>query len=325
VSPGTPEFLHPLSPGAPSNRLGLAEWLVDRRSPTTARAYVNRIWQGYFGEGLVSTPSDFGLQGAPPSHPELLDWLAVEFMDSGWDVKHIHRLILESSTYRQSARVTPELLERDPKNRLLARGARFRVEGEIVRDIALAASGLLNPKVGGPSVYPPAPAFLFVPPASYGPKTWKTAEGDDRYRRALYTFRFRSVPYPALQVFDTPPGDAPCVMRARSNTPLQALTLLNEPVFAECAKALADQTLLHGGASDADRIAYAFERCTARAPDAADLGTLQKFLEKQRARIASQELKPAEIVGAADASAELAAWTLTARVLLNLDETITRQ
>jgi len=325
VTPGVPEFLHAIDEEAPKNRLGLAEWLTDQESPTTARAYVNRIWQGYFGEGIVDTPSDFGVQGAAPSHPELLDWLAVEFVESGWNIKHIHRLILESATYRQSARVSPELLERDPRNRLLARGARFRVEGEIVRDIALATSGLLNPKVGGPSVYPPAPDFLFQPPASYGPKTWATSDGDERYRRALYTFRFRSVPYPALQVFDTPPGDAPCVMRARSNTPLQALTLLNEPIFAECAKALARETLTHGGVSDDERIAYAFRRCTARTPDAADAETLRRFLDKQRARIAAQELKPAEITGSEDASPELAAWTLTARVMLNLDETITRQ
>ncbi len=325
VAPGVPEFLNVIDAGAPPNRLGFASWLTAKDAPTTARAYVNRIWQGYFGEGIVATPSDFGLQGDSPTHPELLDWLAVEFIESGWDIKHIHRLIVESATYRQSARVTPELLERDPKNRLLARGPRYRVEGEIVRDIALAASGLLNPKVGGPSVYPPAPEFLFQPPASYGPKTWNTAEGDEKYRRALYTFRFRSVPYPALQVFDTPPGDAPCVMRARSNTPLQALTLLNEPVFVECAKSLARETMAHGGDSDAARLAYAFRRCTTREPGAADEETLQRFLDKQRTRIAAGELKPAEILEAEQADAELAAWTLTARVMLNLDETITRQ
>jgi len=324
VTPGVPAFLNAIDDNAPPNRLGFAAWLTADDAPTTARSYVNRIWQGYFGVGLVDTPSDFGLQGSVPSHPELLDWLAVEFMDSGWDIKHIHRLIVESSTYRQTARVTPELLERDPKNILLARGPRYRVEGEIVRDIALAASGLLNPTVGGPSVYPPAPEFLFEPPASYGPKTWNTVE-DEKYRRALYTFRFRSVPYPALQVFDTPPGDAPCVMRARSNSPLQALTLMNEPVFVECAKSLAAETLAHGGDSDADRLAYAFRRCTTRTPDAADAETLQKFLDKQRTRIAAGELKPAEILATEQADAELAAWTLTARVMLNLDETITRQ
>ncbi len=324
VAPGAPEFLNAPDAGAPPNRLGLAEWLVSRDAPTTARAYVNRIWQGYFGEGLVTTASDFGVQGELPSHPELLDWLAVEFMDSGWDIKHIHRLIVESATYRQSSRATPESLERDPANRLLARGARYRVEGEIVRDIALAASGLLNPAIGGPSVYPPAPEFLFEPPASYGPKTWNTEDDGDQYRRALYTFRFRSVPYPALQVFDTPPGDAPCTRRERSNTPLQALTLLNEPLFVECAASLAKQTLAHVGGSDAERIAYAFRRCTARMPDSEETETLARFLDKQRTRIAAGELDPAAILGG-EGSADLAAWALTTRVMLNLDETITRQ
>src|SRR5262249_43951859 len=173
VTAGVPAFLHPLADAnAPGNRLTLAKWLVDRRSPTTARVFVNRIWQAYFGIGLVATPEDFGLQTDKPSHPELLDWLAVEFMDSGWDIKHLHRLIVESATYRQTSRVTPNLLERDPQNRLLARGPRLRVEGEVVRDIALSASGLLNPRIGGPSVFSAAPAFLLVPPASFGAFVW---------------------------------------------------------------------------------------------------------------------------------------------------------
>ena len=243
VTAGVPAFLQPLAdPKAPGNRLTLAKWLVDRRSPTTARVFVNRIWQAYFGTGIVATPEDFGVQGDKPSHPELLDWLAVEFMDgpSGaanqrWNIKHLHRLIVTSATYRQESRVTPELLEKDPQNRLLARGPRLRVEAEMVRDVALSASGLLNPKVGGPSIYTPAPAFLFMPPASYGPFNWTDAKGSDRYRRALYTFRRRSTPYPMLQAFDAPNGDFSCVRRSRSNTPLQALTTLNEPIFMDCA------------------------------------------------------------------------------------------
>ena len=180
VTPGVPAFLHPLPPNADDSRLTFAKWLVDRKSPTTARAFVNRVWQAYFGTGIVATTEDFGSQGEPPSHPELLDWLAVEFMDRGWSIKQLHRLIVTSATYRQSSRVTPELYSRDPYNRLLARGPRFRVEGEIVRDIALAASGLLNPKVGGRSVMPPAPAFLFQPPASYAPFPWieETGRGE---------------------------------------------------------------------------------------------------------------------------------------------------
>ncbi len=235
VEPGVPAFLGSLPKNAPKNRLGLAQWLVDKQNPTTSRSIVNRVWQAHFGVGLVSTSEDLGSQCEPPSHPELLDWLAVEFMDSGWRLKALHKMIVMSSTYQQSSKPTAELLARDPMNRLLSRGPRFRVDAEVVRDAALAASGLLNEKVGGPSVFPPAPEFLFAPPASYGPKVWKESHGPDRYRRALYTFRFRSVPYPALQAFDAPNGDFSCVRRARSNTPIQALTVLNEPLFLECA------------------------------------------------------------------------------------------
>ncbi len=324
VEMGTPDWLNPMPEHLPPNRLALAVWLTDPRAPTTARAFVNRVWQAYFGAGLVETPSDFGLQGARPSHPELLDWLAVNFVESGWDIKALSRLIVTSATYRQSSRVTPELLEKDPKNRLLARGARFRVDGELVRDITLAASGLLSPKVGGPSVYPPAPEFLFTPPASYGPKEWKTATGEDRYRRGLYTFRFRSVPFPSLQVFDTPDGSAPCVRRERSNTPLQALTVLNEPLFVECAKSLAKLTMEKGGTTDADRIAWAFKRCAARSPNPKDSETLLAYLQQQRARAANAELKPSDLLGGTD-DPEWAAWMLTARVMLSMDETMTRQ
>lgn len=328
LSPGTPAFLHPQSPGAPANRLGLAQWLTAQDSPTTARAMVNRTWQHYFGTGIVATSSDLGSQSDPPSHPELLDWLAVELMEAGWDAKAIHRLIVTSATYRQASQVSPALLERDPANRLLARGARFRVEGETVRDIALAASGLLNPTVGGPSVHPPAPAFLFEPPASYGPKPWPVDDGDGSFRRALYTFRFRSVPYPALQAFDVPPGDAPCTRRVRSNTPLQALTTLNEPVFLASARALAGQVLADIRANDAERLSAAFQRCTGRAPTPAELDVLQQFLDKQRKRLADGALNAQTLLGSDEARAgdrERAAWTLTARVILNLDETITRE
>ncbi|MCL4217014.1 MAG: DUF1549 domain-containing protein [Candidatus Hydrogenedentes bacterium] len=329
VEPGVPAFLNPMPEDAPPNRLALGRWLVARDAPTTARAFVNRVWQQFFGTGIVETAADLGAQGAPPSHPELLDWLAVEFMDSGWNIKELHRTIVFSSTYRQSAETTPELDERDPNNRLLARGARFRVEGEIVRDIALAASGLLNPKVGGPSVYPPAPEYLFQPPASYGPKIWRVESDAARYRRALYTFRYRSVPYPVLQAFDTPAGDAPCVRRVRSNTPLQALTALNEPMFMECASSLAAIALAEGGDDDASRLAYVFRRCVTRAPNASELDTLMGFLDKQRRRVDAGELDSTAILGKEGElqpeDSELAAWTLTARVLLNLDETIMRQ
>jgi hypothetical protein len=365
VTPGVPSFLHALPAGGPPNRLTFARWLVDPRSPTTARSLVNRVWQSYFGTGIVRTSEDLGLQSEAPSHPELLDWLAVEFMqgvrgegDGGvgvartrppsphpvpWSLKSLHRLIVTSSTYRQastwrssdprSAIRNPQLI--DPENRLLWRGARLRVEGEIVRDVALTASGLLDPRVGGPSVFPPAPEFLFVPPASYGPKQWPLSTGPDRYRRSLYTFRYRSVPYPALQVFDTPNGDQACVRRTRSNTPLQALTTLNEPLFLECARALALKAVREGGATDAERLTYAFRRCLARRPSAAERSVLLDLLERQAEHYAAAKLDPWDLAAPDETTrpalpegmspARLAAWTVVARALLNLDETITKE
>ena len=333
VSPGVPSFLHALPTDAPPTRLTFARWLVDRNSPTTARALVNRVWQSYFGTGIVSTSEDLGSQSEAPTHPELLDWLAVEFMERGWSLKALHRLITTSATYRQTSRVTPELTARDPLNRLLARGPRLRMEAEIVRDIALSASGLLDQKVGGPSVHPPAPAFLFVPPTSYGPKVWKE-EPDGRHRRGLYTFQYRSVPYPPLQAFDAPNGDFSCVRRVRSNTPLQALTTLNEPVFMECARALALRTVREGGPTDAERLTYAFRCCVARTPSQPEASTLLALLSKETQRFgpggkdpwplaATDPAHPPELPSGTTAR-QLAAWTTVSRVLLNLDETITK-
>ena len=338
VSPGVPVFLHPLSTtqeNGPPTRLIFARWLVDRQSPTTARALVNRVWQSYFDIGLVSSSENLGTQGEPPSHPKLLDWLAVEFMDNGWSMKALHRRVVNSSTYRQSSHVTPELVARDPYNRLLARGPRVRVDAEIVRDIALTASGLLNPKVGGPSVYPPAPDYLFVPPVSYGPKPWHEATGEDRYRRAIYTFRYRSVPYPMLQIFDAPGGDTSVVRRTRSNTPLQALTTLNETLFLESARALALLTLQEGGETDAERLIYAFRRCLTRKPSGQESAELLSLLNKQTERLKEGWLSPWGLAGYDPAQraqmpkdvtpVRLAAWTAVSRVLLNLDETITKE
>jgi hypothetical protein len=342
VSPGVPAILNPLPPDAPPTRLTFAKWLVDPKAPTTARAAVNRLWQTYFGTGLVATAEDLGTQSEAPSHPELLDWLACEFMaPSGsdraapWSLKHLHRLIVNSATYQQSSKVTPDLLARDPFNRLLARGARFRVEGEVVRDIALAASGLLNPKIGGRAVMPPAPVFLFQPPASYAPFPWIEETGAERYRRAVYTYRRRTTPYPLLQTFDVPDGQVSCVRRSRSNTPLQALMTLNEPMSFEAAQALARRTLEEGGKSDGERISYAFRRCLARPPSDAERAELERLLEKQRARIAEgwidpwvlatgKNEKPADLPRGGN-PAQLAAYTVVSRVLLNLDETITKE
>jgi hypothetical protein len=342
VSTGVPAMLNPLPAGAPPTRLTFAKWLVDPKAPTTARVAANRFWQAYFGTGLVSTAEDFGTQSESPSHPELLDWLACELMQPSegtgalaWSLKSLHRLIVNSATYQQSSKVTPELLSRDPFNRLLARGPRFRVEGEVVRDIALAASGLLNTKIGGRAVMPPAPAFLFQPPASYAPFPWVEETGTERYRRAVYTYRRRTTPYPMLQVFDVPDGQVSCVRRARSNTPLQALMTLNETVSVEAAQALARRTLEEGGSSDSERLTYAFRRCLARRPSEAECAELVRILDKQRRRIAEGWIdpwalatgkteKPANLPRHAS-PAQLAAYTVVSRVLLNLDETITKE
>jgi len=335
VESGTPGFLNELKskPGEP-DRLTFARWLVDRDSPTAARTIVNRTWQAYFGTGLVETSEDLGRQSTPPSHPELLDWLAVEFMDSGWSLKHLHRLIVTSNTYQQASKVTPELLEKDPNNRLLARGPRVRVEAEIVRDIALSAAGLLNRQVGGAPVYPPAPEHLFLPPTSYGPKRWYPEQGPDRYRRALYTFRYRSALHPSLDAFDAPNGNAACVRRTRSNTPLQALTTLNETIFLEAARALASSALEKTG-DDTERLGYAFRRCLTRKPTEAEAAELLTLLERQRERFSSGELDPwafaanqpdvKPVLPGEAQPADLAAWTAVSRVLLNLDETITKE
>jgi hypothetical protein len=321
--------------------------LVEAKSPTTARVAVNRIWQTYFGTGLLETPEDFGVRAPEVSHPELLDWLAVEFMEPStlapgelrsdlvpWSTKHIHRLIVHSSVYQQDSKISPQLLEKDQYNRLLARAPRFRVEGEVVRDIALASSGLLNPRVGGPSVMPPAPAFLFQPPASYGPKIWNEETGPDRYRRAIYTFRYRSLPYPVLQTFDAPNGDFSCVRRLRSNTPLQALASLNETLFMEAAQSLARRAV-ENGSTDAERITYAFRSCLTRPPEPDELDELQKLLARQKSYIGEGWVSSAELatgksdipkkLGGKTTPTELAAHTVVARVLLNLDETISKE
>jgi hypothetical protein len=334
MSPGVPAFLNPLpEDGAaePGSRLALAQWLVSPRSPTTARAFVNRMWQAYFGTGIVATPEDFGLRGDAPSNAALLDWLACEFMQRHWSIKAMHRLIVSSATYRQDSRVTAEAYARDPNNRLLARGSRFRVDGEIVRDIALSASGLLNSQIGGSSVMPPAPAFLFQPPSSFAPFSWIEETGEQRFRRALYTFRRRSTPYPMLQAFDVPNADSACVGRLRSNTPLQALVSLNEPVFVQCAQALAIKTMSEGGANDAQRIEFAFRRTLSRPPTASEVEQLIELLERTRARLTAGELKSDSIMSSSPRTfdklpaADCAAYTVVSRVLLNLDETITRE
>lgn len=332
IEPGLPRFLHPSRSPAAASRLAFARWLVDRQSPTTARTLVNRVWQAYFGVGLNPTPEDFGVQTPAPAYQALLDWLACDFMDHGWSLKHLHRRIVSSATYRQSSRSTSALREIDPSNQWLARGPRVRVDGEQVVDIALAASGLLTSKVGGPSTYPPVPDNLAA--LAFAQMHWPSVTGPERYRRALYAFRRRSVPYPVLQNFDAPNGDASCVRRNRSNTPLQALTTLNETLFFEAAQALASRTLSEAGPDDTSRIHHAFRLCTARTPSARETRELLDLLKTREKHFAEGWVDPRPVAFSDPkaispsthgiAPSRLAAWTLVARVILNLDETITK-
>ena len=331
VSPGVPAFLPPLPNDASPNRLTLARWLVDGKNPLTARVMMNRIWLACFGRGIVVTAEDFGTQGDKPSHPELLDWLACEFMQRGWDIKAMQRLIVESATYRQSSKVTPEQYAADQYNRQLARGPRFRVEAEVIRDIALRASGLLSEKIGGPSVYPAIPDGVLN--LAYGaPMKWETSQGEDHYRRGLYTYWKRSVPYPGLSIFDAPNADVTCVRRVMSDTPLQALTTLNDTVFLEAAQALAMRVWKEGGNTDHDRAIYAFELCTGRKPDALELRSLLALVQ-DRENYFENRTSAALQVSVSDPKNpppdvnlhKVAAWTVASRVLLNLDETITKE
>ena len=310
VTTGVPAVLNALPKDADNSRLTFAKWIASRESPTTARAFVNRVWQSYFGVGLVSTPEDLGTQSEAPSNQALLDWLATEFMDRGWSIKELHRLIVTSQTYQQSSVITPAMLEKDPYNRLLARGPRFRVEGEVVRDLQLAISGLLDETIGGRPVMPPAPSFLFEKPASYAPFPWHVEADSQQYRRAVYIFRRRSTPYPFLSTFDVPNGESGCVRRSRSNTPLQALMTLNETTSMEAAEALAKRMAKEGGNDEKKRIAYGFKLCTGRAPSLKESNALSELLHRQ------QKLTTPD---RADA------LTVVARVLLNLDETITKE
>jgi len=324
VKPGVPSFLPPLPADAPPNRLTLAKWLVSKENPLTGRVVMNRHWEAFFGRGLVRTVEDFGFQGELPSHPDLLDWLAVEFTKQGWSQKKMHKLIVMSATYQQSSQITPELRERDPLNVLLARGPRFRLEAEPVRDAALVASGLFSDKIGGPSVYPPQPPGVSTEGA-YGALAWKTSEGPDRYRRGLYTFAKRTTPYAMTATFDGPSGEACLARRERSNTPLQALTLLNDTVFMESSRALGKMAVRADG-DEATRAELLFRRCLTRPPSNEEREKLVQFYKAQLARFASGELKAVDLldVKAGEHLNEQAAWTAVARVLLNLDEAVTK-
>ena len=327
VSAEVPQSLPALPEKAPRNRLSLARWLVDPSHPRTARVTVNRECQKFFGTGLVKTVEDLGAQGEKPTHPQLLDWLANEFIRSGWNLKALHRLIVTSATYRQSSATRPELLERDPRNRLLARQTRMRMEAETIRDTALAAAGLISDKIGGPGVYPPQPEGIYI--LTQQKKAWPEAKGEDRFRRCMYTYFWRSSPYPFLPTFDAPDATTTCTRRSRSNTPLQALTLANDKAFFEIAQGVALRILSDGPTPDSQRLRFGFRTCLSREPSSEELGTLSEFLSIQRNRF-SQSTKAAAAVAPARrpegvSAAEAAAWTAVSRVLVNLDEFITRE
>jgi hypothetical protein len=323
VQPGVPKFLPGLPKGAPKNRLGLAEWLVSKQNPLTARVVMNRDWEAFFGAGLVRTLEDFGFQGDLPTNPELLDWLAVEFMNRDWSQKQMRKLIVMSATYQQSSDVTPELLARDPQNSFLARGPRFRLEAELVRDAALVESGLFSDKIGGPSVFPPQPPGVTTEGA-YGPLQWKVSEGADRYRRGIYTFAKRTTPYAMTAAFDGPSGEACLARRDRSNTPLQALTLLNDDVFVECANKLGEWAANQDQSRD-KVTEELFRKCLTRPAREGECKGLMNFYETQLKRFRSGELKAKDFAFNDKSSNEQAAWATVARVLLNLDEAITKE
>jgi mono/diheme cytochrome c family protein len=331
VTEGTPAALHAFPKDAPKNRLEFAKWLVSAENPLTARVVANRFWEQIFGTGIVRTSEEFGIQGELPSHPELLDWLATELVAQKWDTKKFLKLLVMSSTYRQSARVTPELFERDPENRLLARGPRVRLTAEMVRDQALSAAGLLSPKTLGPSVKPPQPN-LGVSAAFGGSIDWQTSTGEDKYRRGVYTQWRRSNPYPSMSTFDAPNRDTCVVRRARTNTPLQALVTMNDPVYVEAAQALARRAIEKGGATTAEKAAFAFRECLVRAPSEAETARLVKLYDEAKAKFTKDAAKAAQFatnplgplpkgVDAADA----AAWTVVSNVIMNLDEMLMKR
>jgi hypothetical protein len=332
VTRGLPAVLPPLPEGVPNDRLGLAKWLVSGEHPLTARVWVNRAWERIFGTGIVKTTENFGSQAEWPSHPELLDWLATEFVRLNWDMKAMLRLIVTSDTYRQSTVVTPEQLAKDPENRLLTRMPRLRLSAETLRDQALRVSGLLVDKIGGPSVRPYMPEAVWDETSVYGNlRNYKPDEGEGLYRRTLYTIWKRTAAPPSMLLFDSPSREICTVKRSRSNTPTQALALLNEVTYVEAARKLAEGMLLEGGASPESRVEWAFQRVLARKPDAFERETVTRKLKARLQKLAPEEAAARQMITLGKSKpadslppAELAAYTVTANVLLNLDEAVTR-
>ena len=333
VAADTPHFLPPLPPGEPHNREALAEWTVSPKNPLTARVTVNRMWNEIFGAGLVETTEDFGIMGQRPSNPELLDWLAVEFEQSGWNMKHMYKLMVMSATYRQSSKYTPEKLSKDPKNMLLARGPRFRMDAEMLRDIALESGGLLVNKIGGPSVKPYQPQNVWESvgyPASDTTK-YKQEHGEALYRRSLYTYWKRMAIPPDMEAFDAPPRDTVCTRRQRTDTPLQALVTMNDPQWIEASRALAERVVKEGGRQPAQRIKYLSDVLLSHDPSPQMESVLQKSYEQMDKRYTSDPKAARDLIAigekprdSAIPAPELAAWTMVASEMLNLDETLNK-
>lgn len=321
VDPNIPAFLREGEEAGPTNRLEFARWLVSSENPLVARVTVNRAWQAIFGKGLVESSGDFGTQSEPPSHPGLLDYLSVKFMEEGWSRKELHRAIVTSATYRQSSVTTPELKERDPSNRLLARGPRFRIDAELVRDTMLKSSGLLSDKMFGHGVYPPQPKSVTA--LAYGNVPWKPSTGEDRYRRSIYTFSKRTAPFASYTVFDAPTGEVCTAGRDRSNTPLQALTLLNDEMYLELAQHLAEVSITPK-ATEEEIVTAMFRRLLTRPPEPAEVETLLDYYHTQLERIERDELEASLVAGRDQASQQQAAWAMVARVLMNVDEAIAK-
>jgi hypothetical protein len=333
VAPGVPAILPPLPEGPTTNRLSFAKWLVDPQNPLTARVAVNRLWQQFFGVGMVKTTEDFGAKGEWPSHPELLDWLATEFIRTGWDVKQFVRMVVTSAAYRQDSRVTPRLREVDPENRLLARGPRFRLDAEILRDEALSLSGLLKLDLGGRGVRPYQPPGIWEAVGYTTSTTAKYAQdhGDALYRRSLYLFWKRTAPPPSMTTFDAPSREQCRARRERTNTPLQALATMNDPQYFEAARHLGYRMLREGGGDDAARLRYGFRLVTARTPSEKESALLDRSLATQRARYAGDAEAARKVVSAGESAVpedvpapELAAYTMVGNLLLNLDEVLTK-
>jgi hypothetical protein len=320
--------LHDLPSEARVNRLALARWLVDDQNPLTARVIANRQWSQFFGRGIVETEDDFGTRGAAPTHPELLDWLATEFVRLRWSTKSLHKTIVMSATYRQTSQFSPDLLENDPYNHLLARGPRFRLNAEQIRDATLAIAGLLSRKIGGPSVFPPQPETTSI--GDHGDVKWVESQGEDRYRRGIYTFWRRSALYPALMNFDASNRESCTIHRPRSNTPLQALTLLNDVTASEAAAALADRIQAKGGGSEdvTSRAKFAFRLCTGRLPSAKELNAVIRHHERSKELFELDHKRTEQLAEPAKSrayDAEESAWFVVSQALLNLDETLSKE